>query len=300
MMHLCIYHLDWDGVLSAALIRLGRENQFLSVGVNYGQEEAAKRFALGASRTNAHIWIVDFAFDDATMWQLATSPGGFTWIDHHATRKALAKLMQERGLNVTFSTDEAACVLTWRHLFGDNPLWPAVTLAGIYDVWNADGAEGWTWDQALAFQFWLKQFPLDPAFAANQIVKMTSNDCLSAISVGKAIQTAFTSEWQHQSRYSFPLTVPLQGRTWRLLCLNSPAHTSHAAPNFDPNQHDAILLFHYNGKTWEFSIYDPAKRNPCNEFALAHGGGGHPYAAGWTGPLPEWLQNTVDIKPRET
>lgn len=126
---LCLHHNDADGRASGAIVRraLGQEVRLYEV--NYGDSLPWQEL-LAAE----HVLIVDFSLPKADMLQLAAGRK-LTWIDHHIS--ALQE-MQDVALHWPGirSIDEAACVLTWRYFFPDQPLPRAVILIGDRDIWR--------------------------------------------------------------------------------------------------------------------------------------------------------------------
>ena len=112
---LCIHHVDADGRSSAAIVRraLGPDVQLFEM--NYGEPSPLELFLV-----SDQIIFVDFSLPKDEMAQLATHHQ-ITWIDHH--QSAIDEL---DGISTDWpglrDTSEAACVLTWRYFFPDEPV----------------------------------------------------------------------------------------------------------------------------------------------------------------------------------
>lgn len=283
-MNVCVYHEDWDGLASANLVRIYCEGEFEAFPVNYGHDTEIKRKLRNIAK-RAHIWIVDYSFDAETMHELSELADDFTWIDHHITNEKLAKEMLARGLDVVFDTAQAACVLTYKRLRPANIYMPdVVELIGIYDIWNTNGTNRWTWNDAVNFQFFLKSRPL----RFSSLIDLETADIHECLRIGAYIRQAFANEF---IQGAFEVEAHLAGRDWKLICLNK---SFHSIANFDFEKYDAVVIFFWNKNIWQFSIYDPSKRNDVSEIARLYGGGGHKHAAGWQSKeLPEWLKCVI-------
>jgi oligoribonuclease NrnB/cAMP/cGMP phosphodiesterase (DHH superfamily) len=81
-----------------------------------------------------HILIVDFSLPKEEMEKLAAYHQ-LTWIDHH--KSALEEMDGTAdGWGGVRDSSEAACVLTWRYFFPNQPVPRAVTLIGDRDIWR--------------------------------------------------------------------------------------------------------------------------------------------------------------------
>lgn len=207
------------------------------------------------------------------------------WIDHHAT--AIDKWgTYLPGLRID---GVAACRLAWFWFFNtkhaaatkevflqrkaEEPL--AVRLAGEYDVWDHRG------DGDLEFQLGLKaqeEIPwnalLDPGADQTHLVGRI-------IQNGRMIQGYVTKQAALKAKGAF--RMPWRGLTW--LVMNTIGGNSMAFDSVDKpeNGHDALMIFYWSGRSWEFSLYHAKHRKDLNlsDIAKAYGGGGHPGACGF-------------------
>lgn len=126
---LCLHHNDADGRACGAIVRraLGKE-------VNLYEMDYGDSLPLDLILVADHILIVDFSLPKEEMGKLADYHQ-FTWIDHH--KSALDEM---DGTADSWSgirdTSEAACVLTWRYFFPDQPVPKTVILIGDRDIWR--------------------------------------------------------------------------------------------------------------------------------------------------------------------
>ncbi len=126
---LCLHHNDADGRACGAIVRLA-----LGKEVNFCEMDYGDCLPLDLIVVADHILIVDFSLSKKEMENLADYHQ-FTWIDHH--KSALEEMDGTAdswpGLR---DTTEAACVLTWRFFFPDQPVPKAVKLIGDRDIWR--------------------------------------------------------------------------------------------------------------------------------------------------------------------
>jgi oligoribonuclease NrnB/cAMP/cGMP phosphodiesterase (DHH superfamily) len=81
-----------------------------------------------------NIIIVDFSLPKNEMEKLATYHN-LTWIDHHKSSLEEMNGISEKWPGIR-DTSEAACVLTWKYYFPDQPVPRAITLIGDRDTWR--------------------------------------------------------------------------------------------------------------------------------------------------------------------
>ncbi len=126
---LCLHHNDADGRACGAIVR-----RALGVEVTLYEMDYGDSIPLDLIVVADHILILDFSLPKNEMGKLAAYHQ-FTWIDHH--KSALDEMDGTAdGWAGVRDTSEAACVLTWRYFFPDQPVPKAVTLIGDRDIWR--------------------------------------------------------------------------------------------------------------------------------------------------------------------
>jgi oligoribonuclease NrnB/cAMP/cGMP phosphodiesterase (DHH superfamily) len=126
---ICLYHDDPDGCCAAAIVRRAMGDRPvlhpLEIGgpIPWESIEACEQVVL-----------VDFSLPLEDMERLRQGRK-LVWADHHKTAlvglgQAMVDVPGERSL------DAAACVLTWRTFFPENPVPLAVALIGDRDIWQ--------------------------------------------------------------------------------------------------------------------------------------------------------------------
>jgi oligoribonuclease NrnB/cAMP/cGMP phosphodiesterase (DHH superfamily) len=129
MKTLCIHHNDADGRACGAIVRRALGKQVVLYEMDYGDSMPLDLIVVAD-----HILVVDFSLAKDEMDQLATYHE-FTWIDHHKSALEEMDGSAETWAGVR-DTSEAACVLTWRYFFPDQPVPKAITLIGDRDIWR--------------------------------------------------------------------------------------------------------------------------------------------------------------------
>jgi len=129
MKTLCLHHNDTDGRASGAIVRRALGERVELYEMDYGDS-----LPLDLVVVADHILIVDFSLPKDEMETLAAYHQ-FTWIDHH--KSAIDEM---DGAADSWSglrdTSEAACVLTWRYFYPDQPVPKSVILIGDRDIWR--------------------------------------------------------------------------------------------------------------------------------------------------------------------
>lgn len=126
---ICLHHNDTDGRASAAIVRRALGPDVWLCEMDYSDSIPLER-VLSAD----HIIIVDFSLPKNEMEQLACYHH-LTWIDHHKSALDEMKDISDSWTGIQ-DVNEAACVLTWRYFFPDQPVPPAITLIGDRDIWR--------------------------------------------------------------------------------------------------------------------------------------------------------------------
>ncbi len=126
---LCLHHNDADGRACGAIIRRALGTDVSLYEMDYGDS-----LPLDLVVVADHILIVDFSLPKEEMVKLAAYHQ-ITWIDHH--KSAIDEMDGTAdGWAGVRDTSEAACVLTWRYFFPNQPVPKAITLIGDRDIWR--------------------------------------------------------------------------------------------------------------------------------------------------------------------
>jgi oligoribonuclease NrnB/cAMP/cGMP phosphodiesterase (DHH superfamily) len=150
MQTICLHHNDADGRASAAIVRraLGKGVAFFEM--NYGEPVPWE-----AARQAKRIIVVDFSLQKEEMLRMAEL-GELIWIDHHIS--AINEFSQiSKHWSGLRDTREAACVLTWKYFFPDQPVPRGIVLISDRDAWH------WVEEETGPFDEGLYQKDTDPS-----------------------------------------------------------------------------------------------------------------------------------------
>ncbi len=306
---ICFYHRDLDGYCSGAIVATHFGWEIELVSINYNDP-----FPWGKVDEETEVWMVDFCLQPwLDMLKLRDACKRLVWVDHHRSAikeyeawRVLAPHQEEvDGLR---QEGLAGCELTWDfidpmngakddlHLVDGRP--PAVHLLGRYDVWAWKDVEG-----ALEFQMGMRAMErMSPeetqkpggeerrdtwdllllnvtagrgVFHSKQLVEDIIQD-------GTAILKYQKKQYGTEARGScfaaeidgVPVVAANRGFT------NSQFFDDVVADWPDAR---AVMTFQYRKGCWNVSLYQIEGRDTpdLGAIAKAHGGGGHPGAAGF-------------------
>ncbi|MFC1996666.1 hypothetical protein ACFLXI_03540 [Chloroflexota bacterium] len=193
---LCLHHNDADGRACGAIVRraLGKD-------VNLYEMDYGDSLPLDLIVVADHIILVDFSLPKEEMEKLAIYHQ-FTWIDHHKSAVEEMDGTANSWAGVR-DTSEAACVLSWRYFFPDQPVPKAITLIGDRDIWR------WAEEETGAFNEGLYQHFTRPSNDELWVPLLNDDPerLVNLIETGGIIREARLREIRRATaRYSFSVT----------------------------------------------------------------------------------------------
>ncbi|MGL5712285.1 MAG: DHHA1 domain-containing protein [Paraclostridium sp.] len=269
---IAIYHSkDLDGIACGAIIKKKYPDAEL-IGFDYGQEFPFDRV------DGQDVIMADISLPMKDMKRTGEMAKSFIWIDHHVsaindynTSKCLLKGI---GLTPVLNIGEAACSLTWKHLFGEN-VPKSIQLLSDYDVWNNGDKDYWE-EEVLPFQYGVRSF----GFCVNSNWDfLFGNDegfMSTVISTGRII----LNYERVQNREACYRAFCAEFEGYRAICLNAVGNSTMFDSVWDEDKFDLMILFSYNGDKYTFTLFT-TKDIDCSELAKKYGGGGHKKAAGF-------------------
>jgi oligoribonuclease NrnB/cAMP/cGMP phosphodiesterase (DHH superfamily) len=215
----------------------------------------------------------------------------FTWIDHHISAITdYTNLKSDFGLSDfcqgSLEVGKAACELTWNYFFPDNKMPLSIALLGDYDVWRNTDKAKWN-DLIMPFQLGIRlicnsaeTFPEE--LLHTNMVDGPSVECRALTNTilehGQVILAYQKKNDERAAKSSF--VAEFKGL--RALCLNiGGANSTVFDSKYNPEEHDIMMIFAYNGKCWKATLYSAKEEVNCSIFAKELGGGGHHGAAGF-------------------
>lgn len=262
-MYKCFYHSkDLDGRCSGAIVKKAIPDCKM-IGFDYGDvfpwEEITK---------DDTIYMVDLSRPTVDeLFRIEDNCKEFILIDHH--KSTLEKLdNSERKLkNAYIELDKAACEIAWE-VFSPKKIIPtAVTLLGRYDIWDHKDP------RVKPFQMGMLTYDTHPSSDVWNKMFDTAQFILETIELGERI----TQYQNNVDEWAMNFTFVTEWEGLRFLCLNnvrtgSPQFDS----KFDPEKHDAVLVFYRTPEEkWSIHMYTEKKELDLSIIAVKYGGGGH-------------------------
>lgn len=299
-----IHHHDLDGYAAGAIARC-HYPEAATLSLNY---DGCARIPTAETLLAAYdkIIVVDYTLPLPAMKALY-GKGRLLWIDHHASaiRNAVAGGFSEApGLRCAPGELVCAAELAWS-FFTARPIPKLLRLIGDYDTFRNYRDSAFN-DVVLPF-FYATQVDFQTRFNPcnfgragylfNSVADFEDGDIAARlIRDGRAIKSYNDSYFdQLLAESAFVRTIG----GLRMLCFNCAGHGSaNMVRAFNPAEHDAMLLFSFNGSGWNYGLYTDGDAKPEVDLSLIaqrYGGGGHRCAAGFHTQhlLPELSTPTV-------
>lgn len=272
-----IFHSnDFDGIASGVIMKEKYPNGIL-LPYDYGNP-------LHLPVKGVPVVMADVSLPMKKMFEVAEySDFQFTWIDHHKSAiDDYNKFVKRQGKFVTTILEEgtAGCELTWRHFF-PRPVPHGIRLLGRYDVWDQNDPDEWE-ERILPFQYGLRAI----CNSVENFPKiLLSNDSHAIrfingiIENGKAILA-----YQKIQNEKMASAIAFEGTFmgYRVIAMNNSGSNSQLFESvYDPEEHDIMMPFYFNGSMWKVSLYTTKDEIDCSELAKTKKGGGHKKAAGF-------------------
>lgn len=284
-----IHHDDLDGYAAGAVALLKYSGaETLSLGYDdaslYPKPDYLKGFD--------EVIIVDYTLPAETMLWLKQN-SHLVWIDHHYSSIMQSKEMGYDDVDgLRCAPGELICgaELAWKYFVGGDIPW-FLKLVGDYDTFRNSKTPEFN-DVVMPF-FYSTQIHADrikpSEFHKEGFLLKTEDDFRneawteSLIAQGRAIQ-AYNKVYYKDMTSKNAFTRNIWGL--RVVCFNCPGHgSSNIQPAFNPEEHDAMLRYAFNGTCWNYGLYADTEKRPdvdCSKIARQYGGGGHRAAAGFT------------------
>lgn len=301
---ICIYHSrDLDGWCSAAIVKKWHDehpddyisrNPFKLIGWDYGMEypNIIMKAEKEGNTPNGEIILVDVSFQPTTMICLRDQlREQFIWIDHHKSAIQDSVTHNYQGMAGTRDQEYAACELTWKYFFPDEPIPRPVELLGMYDSFRHKKENKKIQDTVMYFQYAARAFINNPEECYNQIINNPSFSTMLWLSWGESIFKYLKTEAKQVYNKAFPVEF----EDYQFLAVNRERFNP---ANFEIDYHndgyDGFACFWFDGLIWTFSLYNDNGEVDVSEICKKYGGGGHKGAAGFT--LKD-ISNFIETQP---
>lgn len=295
----CFYHSsDLDGHCSGAIVKYANPDCEM-FGLEYGD-----KFPWDLIEPGETVVMVDVSLTPYELMYKLASKCHLVWIDHHKsamkffdipnnTRETImwrpditepynedapVILLDPVPVLVIMDTTKAACELTWEYLYPDVGMPIAVHLLGRYDVWDHRDP------RVLPFQYGMRAQNTNPEAQVSwqRLLHHIGQPGFleDIIQEGGAILRYVEKEnRKYVEAAAFPLTFEgLRCIAVNILFANSQLFNS----VWNKYYYHAMLTFGYRHDKWVVLLYTTRDDVDVSKIAMAHGGGGHKKAAGFT------------------
>ena len=314
----CIYHsIDLDGFMSAAIVKqwfiknnehymitneergitdkncIGIPDSLHFIGYNYGQP-------VPDLSEYDKVIMCDISLPKKEMFKLERRLAErFVWVDHHISA---IKDIHDEGFcaDGIRDTNFAACELTWKYFFSDEPIPEIVELLGKWDnMVNVLITDKTEWLKVTEFQYGARQVITNYEEAYDELIHaikvVQKHHQIERIwSKGKAIYQYLCTEAKQIYKSGFKIYFSeykeIQHATCieptlelsKFICINKERFNPiNFGIDYHKDGYDGAACFHYANGEWHFSLYNDNGLVDCSAIAKQYEGGGHKRAAGF-------------------
>lgn len=320
----CIYHsVDLDGWMSAAIVKnwfiqnnkeyyifdinqmkpvedtgeFKSKNMLDFYGYNYGQP-------IPDLSEYDKVIMCDISFPKEEMNKLSEPLGKLVWIDHHKSAMLENASLECKGWR---DVEFAACELTWKYFFPNNPMPEIVRLLGLYDSFRHKSTD--EEQKVLEFQYGARQVITNYEEAYKYLLESFKGviyyDYVMQYTIidiiyenGKNIYQYLCTEAKQIYKSGFTISLPnitIPEEEYVFLCINKERFNPiNFGIDYHKDGYDGCACFHYADGVWNFSLYNDNGLVDCSLIAKQFGGGGHKGAAGFRLPandITKFLNN---------
>lgn len=222
------------------------------------------------------VFIVDFSFSKAELIRLQRRAAGIAVLDHHLPKK------QEIGSLpfVIFDEDHSGAVMTWKHMFPDQPVPRLLEVVEDWDLWK--------FEKPLTREIHaaLRSYPMEFDVWYQLDAKLRHNP-FSLVSEGQAIlrtEEQLVDMICKQATYMDDMLSPLTPDHVKAVMVNATSHWSqvgHRLLELYPEAEYAATVYTLADGREKWSLRSRKGGIDVSEIARNHGGGGHHNAAGF-------------------
>lgn len=304
----CVHHsIDLDGWMSAAVVlkwfidKMNTEtgnHEIEFIGYNYGDP-------IPDMKEYDKVIMCDISFPKEEMKNLEFTleygnpeDKNFIWIDHHIS--AINDNI-DRNFHGLRDTNFAACELTWKFFFPNDPMPELVRLLGRYDCFGHKGTDEEL--KVLQFQYGARQrisnyreaytYLYNHLEAEKGAMLNFKNSIDGILQDGVAIYNYLCTEAKQSYKNGF--AIEFDNPKWdtvehypgmplklKFICINKERFNPvNFGIDYHADGYDGAACFHYANGMWNFSLYNDNEQVNCSLIAKQFGGGGHKGAAGF-------------------
>jgi hypothetical protein len=204
------------------------------------------------------------------------------WIDHHISAILNWQNVELNDLDDTIpklkglrDTEFAACELTWKYFFPDQPIPEIVRLLGRYDCFGHKGTDEEQY--VLEFQYGSRMIMNDPLSCYYQLIGKGLT--IQAIHTkGEAIYHYLCTEAQQIYSKRFDVIFD----TYKFAMVNQERFNPiNFGIDYHKDGYAGFACCWYQKGKWMYSLYNDDGKIDCSDICKSRGGGGHKGAAGF-------------------
>lgn len=205
-----------------------------------------------------------------------------TIIDHHASNRDRVKSIRSQvKYTVVFDLEHSGCVLSWQHFNSGKEVPIALRYVEDRDLWRWDLPESKAWNVAF-----YNTVDWDFRKINTVFIDMKYESFLDAfIEKGRTclqVQNRLIDDMVKNARPAI-LKNGVRAIVVNTVCLGSDV--SNKLLELYPDYNYAGYWFDRGDRLRQWGLRSRSPEYDCSEIAKAHGGGGHPCAAGWEQPI---------------
>lgn len=322
MKTVCIYHsIDLDGWMSAAIVKYRfntneREAVFTEGNTTYSEKRVNQITFIGFNYGDPipdlseydRVIMCDISFPKEEMTKLYIGTKDIIWIDHHisAIKDNVTFNIEKGGFyptnyNGIRDIDFAACELTWKYFFPNEPMPEIVRLLGRYDCFGHKDTD--EEQKVLEFQYGARSLISNYEEAYSYLLKslnpLSEFSCIEndIYNNGKKIYKYLCTEAKQSYKNGFEIKLKEPWGTEgayirKFICINKERFNPiNFGIDYHVDGYDGCACFHIdtNG-IFCFSLYNDNGQVDCSQIAKLYGGGGHKGAAGFQVDIKELIK----------
>lgn len=296
-------HTDLDGFFSGAIVKWHMKRihsdediEITTKTWTYGHKLPSAKYL---TKNFDRVFICDLAPDAEFVTELlrCDKPNFLSWIDHHsAPDRELMDICGDgiEGLRTTEKLSAAA--LCWQY-FSDRELPEWLRLLSDFDSWNrADDTKYWS-EKIMPYFHFLSitisgvESAYDFIVKNNLLDENSGYDVLCDLCTGLMYKQAMDAEYIREAKHGYPmeLTAVIDGveKCLKGYVLNTQLRGSSIFQDLPTkDEYDVFIVYNYNGKKYQYSMYTFKEDVQCNGCTLRFPDGfeltfrGHRDAAG--------------------
>ena len=312
MKTVCVYHsIDLDGWMSAGIVKhwfnQQKENYvnskvFKEVDVDFGTLDfISYNYGQPIPDLSEYDKVImcDISFPKEIMEVLFTSlREKFTWCDHHISAINDSKEMYFSSSMGLRDTKFAACELTWKYFFPNEPMPEIVRLLGRYDCFGHKGTD--EEKKVLEFQYGARMVISNYEEAYDFLtasINYGNSVCESIHVDGAAIYRYLCTEAKQAYKNGFEIYLYYSNNDpipKKFICINKERFNPiNFGIDYHKEGYDGAACFHIDSTgTYCFSLYNDNGEVDCSIIAREYKGGGHKGAAGFRLTFEQFKQLT--------